>query len=279
MKPTPIYNIVNDPAKQAHAILNKFGNGVKGGLVGFVSNSAGRVALRLAGQTWPETKQQGDFAVMRDVNRAWRPIGILIAEAKRKDPNAGNVINALVKSGKLAEANAYLRKLGLNITISEDIDPKQHQENRDKKTGVARKRPARDVLVFNRDRLTSYAALVPQPRVGNAAHGWVQASRAVRKRRFGDVLAVGNQVNVNRIPPFKDKPADVIGINGEAVLSGPPDNPTVTISNRFPNLRRVMKQQAIAFVLQGEAEILRKQVHAAAAREAKRLGLTTYAVA
>jgi hypothetical protein len=278
MKPTPVYNVVNDPAKQAHAILTKFGNGVKGGLVGFVSNSAGRVALRLAGQTWPATKASGDGAILRDVNRAWRPVGILIQQAKNRDKNAGNIINALVKSGKVAEANAYLRKLGLNITISDDLDPKQHQENRNPKTGVARKTPARDVLVFNRDRLTSYAALVPQPRVGNAAHGWMQASRAVRKRRSSDVLAVGNTVNVNRIPPFKDKPADVTGVNGSALLSGPPDNPVVTITNSFPGIRRVMKSQALSFALQGEAEILRKQIHAAAASNAKRLGLTTYAV-
>lgn len=276
MRPRPVYDIASDPAKQAHAILDKFGRGVKGGLVGFVSNSAGRVALRLSGQTWPATKAEGDGAVLRDVNRAWRPVGVLIEQAKKKDPNAGNVINALVKTGKIAEANNYLRKLGANITIATDIDPKQHQENRNKRTGIVSKRPKHDVLIFDRNRVTAYAALVPQPRVGTAAHGWIQASRKVRKRRSGDVLAVGNTVNVNRIPPFKDKPQDVPAMNGDAVLSGPADNPVVTISNKFPNLRRVMKSQAIAYALDGEAEILRKQVHAASAREAKRLGLTTY---
>lgn len=278
MKPTATYNVVTDADKQAFRILQKFGKGVKGGLVAFVQNSAGRVAIRLAGQTYPETLQQGQLAIAKDLNKIWRPVGQLINIANGKDPLASAIINRLKTAGDFAGIYRYLRNLGLNIKTAQDIDPQQHKENRNPRTGRAHSRPKQDVLLFNRDRLAAYAALVPERRVGNAAHGWVQASRKVRKRRSADVLTVGGQVNVNRLAPFKDKPAEVVAENGDAVLSGPADNPVVTISNRFPNLGRVMKSRAIASALYGEGEILRKQVHAAAAREAKKLGLKTYAL-
>ncbi len=268
-------NLTLSADKQAFEILQKFGKGLKGGLPGFVANSAGRVALRLAGQTYPGTLEEGKTAISKDLSRIWRPVGQLINIAKKKDPRAAGIINGLYKSGKMAELNAYLRKLGVNIVVSEDVDPKQHKENRNKRTGRAYARPKQDVLIFDRNKISTYA-LVPERRIGLAAHGWVQASRAAgRKRRSSDVLAVGKSVNVNRIPPFKDKPGDIPHINGEAVSNGSLDNPIITISNKFPGLKRVMKQQAIGFALRGEGEILSRMVKAASKKEAAKLGLKT----
>jgi len=48
------------------------------------------------------------------------------------------------------------------------------------------------------------------------------------------------------------------------------------LQNSFPNLERIMRSQALSYALDGESEALAKQVHYAAKREAKRLGLPTY---
>ncbi len=95
-----IYSLTSGtPEQQAGRILDKFGKGLKGGLLGFVQNSAGRVALRMAGQTYPMTKEEGEVAVMKDVNRAFAPIGVLLRRANAKRPGAAFVVNKLVKEG------------------------------------------------------------------------------------------------------------------------------------------------------------------------------------
>jgi hypothetical protein len=245
------------------------GKNIKGGLEGIVNNSAGRVALALAVQTFPLTEAQGEHAIENDLNRVWKPVGSLLAQANRRDLRAAGVINKLSKEGKIAEADSYMAKLGLSTKIETEANPAQHEKNRFKKTGRTLK-PTNNILLYDRAKVETYGQQHPMKRIGLAAHGWVQASRAVRKRRSSDVLGSANQ-SAQRLPPFKDKPKDIPHVNGTATPTGTADNPVVTITNSFPGIRSVMPSRGIETALAYEKNNMRLQMKAIIRKEAKRL--------
>ena len=93
----------------------------------------------------------------------------------------------------------------------------------------------------------------------------------VRKRRSADVLGAGS-ANLNRLQPFKDKPAEIVKYkNGNAFSNGSEDNPIVTIENSFPGIKKIMPDQAVAYAVDFERQSIRKQLKVIIRKEAARV--------
>lgn len=214
-----------------------------------LGQSAGRIGIRLARLTWPKTVESERVAIARDSSaRVWRPLSALLKEAKQRGKAwvAAVVMEALKKDAKKAVEAAFM-KAGMRVKIANRAEPKRHLDLRTKTDAVVR-RGNDDVLVRDRSKVDQFAERLAKQQAGNAAAGWLAASRQLRKPRSSDY-----------VPDFKKRLSRRNTGTSWFTGEGTP-NMTATISNRVRYIRRPFNGQMVKIASEFEAQTIAKQM-------------------
>lgn len=213
-----------------------------------LGQSAGRIGVRLARLTYPKTFESGQGAVKRDLSaKVFRPFGAILKDAMRGGKRwIAPAATKAVARGDRKAVEAIFQIAGMQVKLANRPDMARRNALKSGTSSVV-KRGTDDVLIMDRSKVAALAERIAKQQVGNAAAGWLAASRTLRKPRSSDY-----------VPDFKKRLSR--RNTGLSFFAGSGERTTATIRNRVRYISRPFNAGMVQIAKAGEAQTIAKQM-------------------